>query len=169
MFIVFRKSLLLILNGSPSTLQLLFHGLNIGPERRQPFRVGGHPGEILRHGLHLAGEVLADGGELLDVGVDLEELSPGGLSAAELSLKLGRLVVELPHAGLGVGPEGVAEVGHALELVLGRLELLLEGHVGGGEPLVVAEEALDLLVLGRETLLDDRRGVQRDRPARAQP
>ena len=144
----------------------MFHGLNISPQRRNPFRVCGHAGQVLRHGLHLSGQVLADGGELLDVGADLEELGAGGLSATKLGLELGRLVVELAHAGLGIGPERLAEVRHALELVAGGLELLLEGNVGGGEALVVAQQTLDVLMLGGKALLDDRRRrVQWDGPA----
>lgn len=48
-------------------------------------------------------------------------------------------------------------MGHAADLVLSSVELLLEGDVGGGEALVVGEEALDLLVLGGEAFLDDGR------------
>ncbi|MQM07672.1 hypothetical protein Taro_040509 [Colocasia esculenta] len=61
-----------------------------------------------------------------------------------------------------VGVDSADGVGHALELVLGGGELLLEGDVGGSEALVVNEEALDLLVLRREPLLDDGR-VERPR------
>jgi len=98
--------------------------------------------------------------------VDLVDLRARGGDGPRLGLDVRRLVGEGAHLSLPLGARPGGGDGDSPELVLRRDELLLESDVGGGEPLVVDEELLDVLVPGDEALLDECKGGVRGGGAR---
>jgi hypothetical protein len=83
-----------------------------------------------------------------------------------LGLYVGRLVGQRSHLDLPLGARPGGSDGDHPELVLRRDKLLLKRDVRGGEPLVVDEELLDVLVPGDEALLDKGEGRVRGGCAR---
>lgn len=142
----------------PALLDLPAHGFNLGADGFGLARLGLLAREVVPRDLESADELGARPRQHLDVGVHLLDLRARRGDGQRLCLDARRLVRQgadlvLP---LGAGPGG----GHGdrPQLVLRRDELLLERDVRGGEPLVVDEELLDVLVPGDESLLDHREG-----------
>ena len=95
--------------------------------------------------------------------VGAEDLARDG---PRLGLYVGRLVGQRSHLDLPLGARPGGSDGDRPELVLRRDKLLLKRDVRGGEPLVVDEELLDVLVPGDEALLDKGEGRVRGGCAR---
>jgi hypothetical protein len=86
--------------------------------------------------------------------VNLVDLRARSGDGPRLGLYVGRLVGQRSHLDLPLGARPGGSDGDRPKLVLRRDKLLLKRDVRGGEPLVVDEELLDVLVPGDEALLD---------------
>jgi hypothetical protein len=142
----------------PALLDLPAHGFNLSTDSIHLPRLGLRRTELLSETLESVHEFDARRSEHLDVGVYPVDLLARRSHSTRLGLDVRRLFGQRGHLAfaLGAGPGGGD--GDRPQLVLRRDELLLQRDVRGGEPLVVDEEVLDVLVPRDEAPLDRRDG-----------
>lgn len=132
------------------------HGLDLGLDQGHLLQLGRGPENLLLETPQLYNELLPLGAEVERTAAHLGQLGGHGIDVADLGLHLQGPLVDLPDLRVPLRLDLGGGGGQAAELLLGEGELLLEGHMGGEEPLVLGEEGLDLAVLGGGAFLERR-------------